>query len=254
MKRLAAFLLAMLAAPAVAMAYPNGTPHYVTDMGPFCASCHAAARVEYMSELPPDLARKEVAEAKHYGLVRMPSPPSPYIELADAQKEELIRVAKLIDANASVTLTAPPRVKAGQEVSVTIKARGGNGPVIGVMLVDRVSRFQARPVSSGGWFITGAPEVLGQGGKAEAGWLDKRIAGSGKNLNYITIGNQSFDVEKKLFPEGTVKYTVRAPMSPGVYTMAAAFLYGTENASGSAFFQRPSGRVLFSEEVRIEVE
>lgn len=253
MKRTAAFFLFMLA-PAVVFAYPNGTAHYVTDTGPFCASCHSAARVEYMSELPADFAKREVAEAKHYGLVRMSLPPSPYMELTDVQKDELIRVAKLIDANSSVTLSAPGKVKAGQELSITVKARGGNGPVIGVMLVDRASRFQARPVASSGWLVTGAPEVTGQDGKPQTGWLDKRVEGTGKNLNYIMIENGSFDPDKRLFPEGTVTYKVKAPQAPGVYTMAAAFLYGTENAVSSAFFQRPSGRILFSHEVRIEVQ
>lgn len=252
MKRLAAAVLSVLA-PALAFAYPNGTPHYVTDTGPFCASCHSAAKIEYMQELPPDLAKSEVAEAKHYGLVRMPVQPSPYLELQEAQKEEIIRAARLIDANASVNISAPQSVKAGQEVSVTVKARGGNGPVIGIMLVDRASRFQARPVAASGWMIAGAPEVVGQDGKAQSEWLDKRMEGSGKNLNYIAIGNQSFDADKKLFPEGVVTWRVKAPSTPGVYTMAAAFLYGTENAVNSAFFQRPSGRILFSEEVRIQV-
>lgn len=253
MKRAAAALLAVLA-PAIAFAYPNGTPNYVTDTGPFCASCHSAAKAEYMAELPADMANREVAETKHYGLVRMQAPPSPYMELANEEKEEIIRKAKLIDANSSVTLEAPKKVKAGQEVTVTVKARGGNGPVICVMLVDRASRFQSRPVSSTGWMIQGAPEARGQDGKPQTGWLDKRAIGTGRNINYITIADQRFDLEKKLFPEGTVAYRVKAPIAPGVYTMAAAFLYGTENAVNSAFFQRPSGRVLFSDEVRIEVE
>lgn len=252
MKRFVAAVLSVLA-PAVAFGYPNGTPHYVTDSGPFCASCHSAAKIEYMAELPPDFAKRELAEAKHYGLVRMPAPPSPYAELQETQKEEIIRIARFIDANASVSISAPQSVKPGQEIAVTVKARGGNGPVIGVMLVDRASRFQARPVSSTGWMITGAPAITGQDGKAQSEWLDKRVEGAGKNLNYIAIGNQAFDIDKKLFPEGTVTFRVKAPASPGVYTMAAAFLYGTENAVNSAFFQRPSGRILFSEEVRIEV-
>lgn len=253
MKRAAAVLLAVLA-PAVVFAYPNGTPNYVTDTGPFCASCHSAVRAEYMAELPADMARSEVAEIKHYGLVRMPTPPSPYTELASEEKEELIRQAKLIDANSTVTLDAPKKMKAGQEAFVTVKARGGNGPVIGVMLVDRASRYQARPVSSSGWLIMDAPEVRGQDGKPQTQWLDKRIVGTGRNLNYIAMADQKFDLENKLFPEGVVTYRLKAPVTPGVYTMSAAFLYGTENAVKSAFFQRPSGRILFSGEVRVEVE
>lgn len=253
MKRAAALLLALLV-PAAAFAYPNGTQQYLTDTGPFCASCHSSVRAEYMPELPPDMAGREVAEAKHYGLVRMPSPPSPYMELTPEEKEELIRKAKLIDANSSVTLSAPARLKAGQEATVTVKARGGNGPVICVMLVDGASRFQSRPVASTGWLIVGAPEVRGQGGLAQTTWLDKRASGTAKNLNFITIFDQKFDLDKKLFPEGTVTYKVKAPSSPGVYKLAAAFLYGTENAVTSSFFQRPSGRILFSAEVAVEVE
>lgn len=253
MKRAAVLLLFMLA-PAIAFGYPNGTMHYVTDTGPFCASCHSAVRAEYMPELPSDMSRREVAEIKHYGLVRMPTPPSPYMELTVEEKEELIRKAKLVDENSTVTLTAPARVKAGQEARVTVKARGGNGPVICVMLVDGASRFQSRPVSASGWLIMGAPEVKGQDGKPQTEWLDKRGAGMAKNLNFITITGQKFDLDKKLFPEGSVTYRVKAPSVPGVYKMAAAFLYGTENAAGSSFFQRPSGRILFSSEVAIEVE
>lgn len=253
MKRAAGFLLFMLA-PAIALAYPNGTMHYVTDTGPFCASCHSAVRAEYMPELPSDMSRREVAEIKHYGLVRIPTPPSPYMELTVEEKEELIRKARLIDDNSTVTLTAPARVKSGQEAQVTVKARGGNGPVICVMLVDSASRFQSRPVSSSGWLIMGAPEVRGQDGKPQTDWLDRRGAGTAKNLNFITITGQKFDLDKKVFPEGSVTFRVKAPSVPGVYKMAAAFLYGTENAVNSSFFQRPSGRILFSSEVAIEVE
>lgn len=252
MKRAAAVLLAVMA-PAVAFAYPNGTPHYVTDTGPFCASCHSAAKAEYMSELPAEFAGRELPEAKHYGLVRSQAPPSPYLELDQARKEELIRVAKLIDANSSVVLSAPASARAGEEITVTVKARGGNGPVICVMLVDRASRFQSRPAASAGWQIVGAPDVKGHDGKAQTDWLDKRAKGEARNINFITISSERFDLDKKLFPEGTVAYRLKAPSKPGAYTLAAAFLYGTENASGSAFFQRPSGRVLFSEEAAIEV-
>ena len=41
---------------------------------------------------------------------------------------------------------------------------------------------------------------------------------------------------------------------PGTYSLTAAFLYGTENADKAGFFQRPSGRILFSEEMKVQVE
>lgn len=98
---------------------------------------------------------------KHYGLVRMPSMPSPYLELTEEQKEKIIKEAKAIDANSTVTISAPAKVKRGEEIKVTVKARGGDGPVIGLMLVDKPLRFQARPVQSDGWMIMDEPVVKG---------------------------------------------------------------------------------------------
>jgi len=246
--------LFVIIAPAAALAYPNGTPNYVTDTGPFCASCHSAAKIEYMPEAPADLARNEVPETKHYGAVRAQTPPSPYVELSSKQREEIIRVAKLIDSKSSISVLAPARAKAGQEVTVTVRARGGNGPAIGVMLVDRALRFQARPISSSGWFVSGAPEVKGQDNKAQTTWLDRRANGLARNMSYIMIEEQPFDLEKDIMPAATVTFRLKAPSMPGVYTMAAALFYGTENTDKAGFFQRPSGRILFSEELEIRVE
>jgi hypothetical protein len=254
MKKALFSLLFTIAAPSAALPYPNGTPMYLTDTGPFCASCHSAARAEYMPEAPPDFAKAEVPETKHYALVRSKLPPSPYIELTDDEKEEVIRVARLIDSRSSVTVAAPESVKAGDEVVVEVKARGGNGPAIGIMLVDRALRFQSRPVSSSGWQVLGEPELMGQDGKPQRSWFEKRVEGLPSNLNYAALEGQEFDLEKDLLPGGTVTYRLRAPMAPGVYTIAAAFLYGTENTDKAGFFQRPSGRILFSEEVEVRVE
>lgn len=240
--------------PAAALAYPNGTPNYVTDTGPFCASCHSAIKVEYMPETPPAFARSEVPETKHYGAVNAGMPPSPYVELTAKQREEVIRIAKLIDSRSSVTLSAPNRVKAGQEMTVTVNARGGNGPAVGVMLVDKALRFQARPISSSGWHIIDAPEVKGQDGKAQTIWLDRRATGISRNLNYVMIEEQAFDLGKDIMPGGTVTYRLQAPTRPGAYSMAAAFLYGTENTDKAGFFQRPSGRILFSDELEVIVD
>ncbi len=249
---IAAFFL--VAAPAAALAYPNGTPNYVTDTGPFCASCHSAAKVEYMPEMPSELSRAELAEAKHYGAVKAFVPPSPYVELSAAQREEIIRVARLIDSRSSVSLSAPKSVKAGQEVTVTVKARGGNGPAIGVMLVDKALRFQGRPISSSGWHMSGPPEVKGQDGRQQTTWLDRRSKGLSRNMSYVMMEEQAFDLEKDILPGGTVTFTLKAPSSPGAYSMAAALLYGTENTDKAGVFQRPSGRILFSDELEIIVK
>lgn len=249
----AAAVAAAMLLPAAAGAYPNGTMHYVTDTSPFCASCHSAAKAEYMPELPAGAARGETPENKHYALVRSMTPPNPYLELTAEQKDALIKEAKAIDANSTVTLSAPAAVRAGEEVKVTVKATGGNGPVICVMLVDRALRFQSRPVSASGWLVAGEPEVTGQDGKARKDWLEKRHKGLRRNLNFITITGQEYDPAAKKYPSGSVTYRLRAPMEPGTYTLTAAFLYGTENSSTAGFFQRPSGRILFSKEHTIEV-
>lgn len=254
MKRTALAIVSMLLMPCLSYAYPNGTLMYVTDMTPACASCHSAAKAEYVPELPPDAAKNETPEFKHYGLVRMPSMPSPYLELTPEQKERIIKEAKEIDAGSSVTITAPARAKRGEEIKVTVRARGGNGPVICLMLVDRPLRFQARPVQSDGWVIMDEPVIEGQDGKIQTAWIDKRIKGLKRNLNFVTVMDQKYDLEKGVFPAGEVIYTLKAPSAPGTYSLTAAFLYGTENAEKAGFFQRPSGRILFSDEMKVQVE
>lgn len=240
--------------PAALHAYPNGPQQYVTDTGPFCASCHSAAKAEYMPELPQNAARGETAEVKHYGLVRMTSMPSPYLELTPEDKERVINLAKRIDSDSAVNIAAPDKAKAGGEIRVTVRAKGGNGPTIGIMLVDRALRYQSRAISADGWVITGEPEVKGQDNKVQKTWLDKRVKGLPRNLNFVLVDGQRFDEDKGVYPEGIVVYTLRAPAVPGQYTMAAAFLYGTENTGNAGFFQRPSGRILLSSEIKIEVE
>lgn len=255
MRKTAAFCLSLaVLSPALAAAYPNGTPQYVTDAAPFCASCHSAAKALYMPELSAEAALRELPEAKHYGAVRSQEPPSPYLELTEAQREEVVRAARLIDANSWVTLTAPESAKAGGEITVTVKARGGNGPAVGIMLVDRALRFQARPAPSAGWLVSGEPEVRGQDGKPQTRWLDRRAKGASRNLSYMMAEGLRFDPGKGIYPEATVTYRLKAPSAPGLYTLSAAFLYGTENTDKAGFFQRPSGRILFSEEAIVRVE
>lgn len=254
MKKIALILACISMLPASALAYPNGTPQYVTDAAPFCASCHSSVKAEYMPELPPEAADKELPEAKHYGMVRAVGPPSPYIELTQDEKERLIKVAKDIDANSKVTVSAPDKAKADSEIKVTVTARGGNGPVIGVMLVESALRYQARPIASEGWLVTADPEVKGQDGKRQTDWLDRRKIGAPRNLSFVLIERQRFDPANGVYPGGTIVFTLKAPAKPGAYTIVAALLYGTENTDKAGFFQRPSGRIFFSDEKTVMVE
>lgn len=254
MKRKSLLITLISLIPCISYAYPGGTLMYVKDMVPACASCHSAAKAEYIPEFPQEMAQKETAEFRHYGLVRMPMPPSPYMELNDEQKEKIIKDAKRIDSNSTVTLSAPSRVRKGEEFEAIIKAKGGNGPVICVMLVDKPLRYQARPAASEGWAIADEPVVKGQDEKVQKAWLDKRVKGLKRNINFVIIMGEKFDLEKGIFPSGEVTYTLIAPSAPGTYSLTAAFLYGTENTEKAGFFQRPSGRILFSDEMKIQVE
>lgn len=254
MKRSVFLISLLMLIPCLSYSYPGGTLMYVTDMLPACASCHSAAKAEYMPELPPDMAKNETAEYKHYGLVRAPMPPSPYMELNNEQKERIIKEAKAIDENSSVSLIGPSRVKTGENLKVTINVKGGDGPVICIMLVDKPLRFQARPATSEGWAIVDEPVVKGQDGKVQKAWLDKRIKGLKRNISFVIIMDEKFDLERGLFPSGEISYTLKAPSTPGSYSLTAAFLYGTENTEKAGFFQRPSGRILFSDEMRVQVE
>lgn len=244
----------LLLLPDLGYGYPNGTPHYVTDLAPACASCHAARKAEDMPSMPRAFAQAEVAEKKHYGLVRKAFPPSPYLELTEAQRERVIAEAKAIDRNASITLEAPASARPGEEITVRVKARGGNGPAIGIMLVDRPSRYQARPVSASGWTVVGEPVIIGQDGRRQTTWLDSRMKGLPRNLSFILVTDQQFDLAKERFPAGDITFTLRAPSAKGTYRLTAVFLYGTENAETAGVFQRPSGRILFSRVSKVRVE
>jgi hypothetical protein len=117
-------------------------------------------------------------------------------------------------------------VARGQTITVTVTVKGGSGPVAGVALLDSDLRYQARPIASDGWVVVGAPKVIGPDGAEQTKWVDSRVEG----------------LRKK-----------------GKYTIAAAFLYGTEKASaigavpqvGGGFLPRgggtaPSGHMKFS--------
>jgi hypothetical protein len=248
------FLIMMVFFPITLFAYPNGVPLYLTDIVPACASCHSAIKAEYMPEIFHDKAKGETPEQKHFSLVLAPTMPSPYYELTQLQREKLIEEAKIIDKNTSIFLEGiPERVKKGEDIKIIVRVKGGNGPVSSVILVDKALRFQARPIQSDGWLIIGEPTIKVDG-KIQNAWLDKRMPGLRKNINFITLMDQKYDFEKKIFPQADITYNLKAPSISGTYTITAAYLYGTENTSKAGFLQRPSGRILFSDEKSVIVE
>lgn len=261
-------LLLTLAGASLAHGYPGGGPGFVllprTDATPSCAGCHASTSEKYMREVPPDgliTAANEVVQQKHYKDVKAGE--KAYKLLSAAEREKLLQQVELIDKNASVTIKAPQSAAPGRTIEVTVTARGGIGPGAGIMLVDNALRFQARPVQGNGWFIVGPPKVIGPDGKEQTFWVDGRFKDLPKNVNFVVAGGGA-DLEKKTFPTVTVTWTLEAPRKPGTYSVAAAFLYGTEEPNEHkepgkytlppGGLTGPSGRVMFSEVVEIEVQ
>lgn len=122
------------------------------------------------------------------------------------------------------------------------------------MLVDRPYRYQARPVSAAGWTVVDEPVIRGQAGTRQTKWLDNRTNGLPRNLSFVLVMDQRFELAKKRFPEGNVTFALRAPLAKGTYSLVAALLYGTENATTAGVFQRPSGRILFSKTASVQVK
>ena len=259
---------ALLIAVAVLCAGPaqgyNGGPlRNVTDLTPTCAGCHSSVGKEQLRVEPEAFAATLLVENRHYKAIEEGA--GPYREMSPADRQKLLADVKLMDQNASVTLSAPSTLKPGQEAQITAAVRGGSG-VVGVWLMESDLRYQGRSISADGWLIVGAPKVWGADGKEQTKWLDSRGPGLKKNLNAVLIFDQQADIAARKFPEGKVTWTVHAPQAPGTYTVAVGFQYGTEKASSvgtvttsaGAILPRggpggPSGHILFSKPVTITV-
>lgn len=255
-------LLALTALPYTAWSYPSfqRLPS-VSDGVPYCAGCHSITDAAYQSELPPDAAQAQVVANKHYKALEEGS--GGYKTVEPEQRKQLLELAKQIDQNSSVKLDVPATVAPGGTVTVTVTTRGGIGPVNGVMLVDEASRFQARPIQGTGWFIAAPPEVVGSDGKPQSNWLDRRKNKQQANLNYILVYGVTSNVETKTYATSKVTYLLKAPQTPGEYPVTAAFLYGTADADemkSGKYVEPvggnggPSGRIQFSNTVRIRVQ
>jgi hypothetical protein len=105
--------------------------------------------------------------------------------------------------------------------------------------------------------------VIGPDGKEQTFWVDGRVKDLPKNVNFVVAGGGA-DLEKKTFPTFTATWTLEAPRKPGKYSLAAAFLYGTEEPNEHkekgkytlppGGLTGPSGRIMFSEVVEVEVK
>jgi hypothetical protein len=241
-----------------AVAYPGGPQIQVTDVMPVCAGCHLTTKAEHTPERPADYSNAELPANEHYKALE--NAEKAYRLMPEAKRKALLKVVKWMDDNSSVTLKAPTTAKPGATIQLTVETKGGIGPVVGVALVDLPLRFQARPITSDGWYVADTPTVIGPDGKEQRWWLDKR-ANEKKNLSFILVQAKA-NVEKKVLPTAKITWNLRAPIDPATYTITAAFLYGTEAVDeyksgklepppgGSS---GPSGRTAFSDTVTVTI-
>ena len=250
------WLVAVLAAPAVSLAYPGGTPNFQTDAAPYCAGCHSS-RSEAALAGAGERAAKEVAERKHLSVLL--SGQKGYASLTEVDRRALADQIRALDEASTVTLAAPPALLPGQSFDVRVDVTGGAGPVVGIALVDRDHRWFARPAASAGWHVIAPPKITGPDGQLQTEWLARRPEGFDRNISYVNVEKVASDSAAKTWAKASVVFTLRAPDHPGVYPLAAVFLYGTEKSSVLGYTTDPvgmkeprggltggSGRVLFT--------
>lgn len=255
--------LAVLLWTGSAQAFNGGPLRNVTDLTPTCAGCHSSVGKEQLRLEPEAFAATQLVENRHYKAIEEGA--GPYKDMSPADRQKLLADVKLMDQNASATVSVPATLKPGQEVQILATVHGGHGAV-GVWLMESDLRLQGRAITADGWVIVGAPRVVGSDGKEQTKWVDSRGPGLKKNLSAALIFDQQADLAAKKFPDGKVTWTVRAPQAPGTYTVAVAFQYGTEKASSvgvvttaaGAVLPRgggggPSGHILFSKPVTVTV-
>jgi len=225
----------------VVFGYSGGPVRNVTDLAPTCAGCHSSFTRDQLRNEPEAFATSQIKENKHYKAIEDGT--GPYQQMSAADRQKLLADVKAMDENASMALSVPTSLRAGQEVQVTVSVKGGHG-VVGVLLVDTDLRFQARPIQGDGWVIVGAPKVWGGDGNEQTKWVDGRATGLKRNLNSVLIFDQKSDLAAKKFAEGKVVWTVKAPQEPGTYSVSAVFHFGTEKASSVGTVSTPTGAVL----------
>ncbi len=236
----------------------------VTDLEAKCGVCHSSVSREQLRLDPAGVQTSQVVENKHYKAIEGGS--GPYQAMSADDRQKLLADVKIMDQNASVTLSVPESVRPGQEVQITATIKGGN-EVVGVALMDTDLRMQGRIIQGDGWVIVGPPKIWGSDGKEQTRWVDSRGPGLRKNINSAIIFDQKADLATNQFAGGKATWTVKAPLEPGTYSVTAVLWYGTEKASplgrvttakgavlpmGGGFGH--SGHILFSKPVRVTVQ
>ncbi|MEE8166936.1 MAG: hypothetical protein V3T64_15320, partial [Myxococcota bacterium] len=160
----------------LASAYPGGTPDLQTDVGPYCADCHASTADTDLSGLG-ERATAELPRNKHFAPIDAGA--GPYSVLSEPDRARLIELLSAVDRNSTIHLEHPAQVAPGETFQVTVRITGGAGPAIGVGLVDRAHRFFARPASAVGWQVVGSPSIIGPKGP-QSDWIARRPEREGR--------------------------------------------------------------------------
>ena len=246
-----------------AFAYPGGTPDFQTDVAPYCAVCHSSTADSDLEGLG-SRAQAELALNKHYAAIR--DGRGPYAELPDADRAKLIELLAAVDRNSTIALEFPAQVEVGETFQVTVKVTGGAGPSVGVGLVDRAHRFFARPASSLGWSVVGAPTIIGPKGP-QTTWIARRPEREGREISFVNVEGVQSSAEADKWSRAKIIFTLKAPAEAGDYPLVGAYFYGTETGTALSTRMHPdrgalplggyagqSGRIKFSDSVVISVK
>src|SRR2546425_11505175 len=74
---------------------------------------------------PEAFATSQIKENKHYKAIE--DGIGPYQQMSAADRQKLLADVKAMDENASMALSVPASLRAGQEVQVTASVKGGHG-------------------------------------------------------------------------------------------------------------------------------
>ncbi len=227
----------------VTHAYPGGTPGYVTDVAPYCASCHSSVSEDQLENVPAPRVSAEMITNKHLAKIRSAGDGSPYKGLSAEQRQALIEGVQKIDAATRITLIAPATVKAGEVIEVSVEVTGGSAPVLGVALVDSNQRWQSSSATAAGWRVTAKPVVTGPDGAAQSKFTDGRNPGLRPGTSYVNVYGIASDPTAGTFSTVKVAWKLRAPSESGGVPLAAVLFYGTEISSPNGAVETPTGKV-----------
>ena len=96
--------------------------------------------------------------------------------------------------------------------------------MLGVALVDAVSRNQAAPVSARGWFVVGKPVVIGPDGKPQTKFTDGRNPALPPGTSYVNIDGIDSDAAAGKLAKTKTTWKLRAPAQAGKVPLVAVML------------------------------